>query len=537
MATLKNTTIDDTGFLNLPAGNTAQRPSNPIAGVSRYNTETGVIEFYTTQGWITLSSLLITGISPSVYNGDANSSFTLSGTGFYSGCTVTILTKHNAASYTAATVTVNSSTSITFTTPQAFTSSDSPLSIRVTTPLGFSYTATNILNASQAPVWNTSAGTIANIYDSARNSYPAITLSATDPEGSAVTYSLVSGSLPTNMSLGSNGIITRTDTIPSVANNTTYTFTVRASDSLGTSSDRQFSIIVYAPVVTSYTSTGSATWSVPLGVSSVRVVVVAGGGGGGTRDVGVNAAGSDGGAGGGAGGMIDHPSFPVTPEGTVPLSVGAGGSGGSSGISPGTKGQNSNFGGPTGLTAIGGGFGGAGPLTPAGNGGPGGSGGGKGGGGGSGDANGAGSGVQSAQPGDSGTYGYGFPGGNTPASGAPYRGGGGGGAGAAGAVGNAGGPGIGGVGRSTDISGSPTFYAGGGGGGGSINDAGGAGGSGGGGQGGGTGSTGSPASNGSNGSTNTGGGGGGGAGYNAAGGGPDGGAGGSGGPGIILIKY
>lgn len=51
MATLKNTTIDDTVFLNLPSGNILQRPSSLTPWLVRYNTETGVIEFYTTQGW------------------------------------------------------------------------------------------------------------------------------------------------------------------------------------------------------------------------------------------------------------------------------------------------------------------------------------------------------------------------------------------------------------------------------------------------------------------------------------------------------
>ena len=45
MATLKNTTINDTGFLRLPKGTTAQRPAN-AAGRIRHNTETGTVEYY-----------------------------------------------------------------------------------------------------------------------------------------------------------------------------------------------------------------------------------------------------------------------------------------------------------------------------------------------------------------------------------------------------------------------------------------------------------------------------------------------------------
>ena len=533
MATLKNTTISDTGFLNLPSGNTAQRPGSPTPGATRFNTQTGVIEFYTTQGWAELTSLYISSISPSTYSGAANTSIVITGTGFYAGCTATFIDKASV-SYVPGTVTVNNSTTMTITTPQVFGGANSPLSIRVSTPLGFSVILSSCLTAGNAPTWVTGAGTVANIYDSARASYPNITLSATDPDGGAVTYSLVSGALPTNMSLGSNGVITRTGTIPNVATNTTYTFTVRATDTSNDTADREFNIIVYAPVVTSYTSVGASSFTVPTGLTSLRVLVVAGGGGGGTRDVGVNGAGSDGGAGGGGGGVIEHPSYPVTPGAILNLSVGAGGAGGSSGITPGVQGSPTTF---DTLTAVGGGYGGAGPLTPAGNGGPGGSGGGKGGGGGSGDAAGGGIGTQPSRPGASGTYGYGYPGGNTPASGPPYIGSGGGGAGGAGNVGNSGGPGVGGVGRLSDIGGSPAYYGGGGGGGGSVGSNGAAGGSGGGGNGGGTGSTATPIANGTAGTVNTGGGGGGGAGYNASGAGPAGGAGGDGGPGIILIKY
>jgi len=45
MAQLKNTTIDSTGFLQLPTGTTAQRPS-PVAGQIRFNSDSGTAEFY-----------------------------------------------------------------------------------------------------------------------------------------------------------------------------------------------------------------------------------------------------------------------------------------------------------------------------------------------------------------------------------------------------------------------------------------------------------------------------------------------------------
>lgn len=50
MATLKNTTINDTGFLRLPNGTTAERPAGTDAGRIRYNTSTNNIEYQNNSG-------------------------------------------------------------------------------------------------------------------------------------------------------------------------------------------------------------------------------------------------------------------------------------------------------------------------------------------------------------------------------------------------------------------------------------------------------------------------------------------------------
>ena len=55
MATLKNTTIDDTGYIQLPVGTTAQRPASPTAGMIRFNTSLGYVEVYNpAYGWTEL---------------------------------------------------------------------------------------------------------------------------------------------------------------------------------------------------------------------------------------------------------------------------------------------------------------------------------------------------------------------------------------------------------------------------------------------------------------------------------------------------
>ncbi len=54
MATFKNVTINDTGFLKLPAGTTAERPS-AASGYLRYNTTLNRPEFYTNT-WTNIST-------------------------------------------------------------------------------------------------------------------------------------------------------------------------------------------------------------------------------------------------------------------------------------------------------------------------------------------------------------------------------------------------------------------------------------------------------------------------------------------------
>ena len=56
MATLKNTTIDDTGFLQIPSGTTAQRPASPVIGDFRYNTEEETFEVYDGEDWVEIGT-------------------------------------------------------------------------------------------------------------------------------------------------------------------------------------------------------------------------------------------------------------------------------------------------------------------------------------------------------------------------------------------------------------------------------------------------------------------------------------------------
>jgi hypothetical protein len=505
MATLKNTTINDTGYLRLPPGTTAQRPAVPAVGMIRYNTTLCFMEQYTCDGWQGVAPPpVITSISPTSFNGESGTVITVNGANFDQ--TASGYIDLNGGTTLSPSTVRNSASQIEITVPRDVLASESPASIRIVNGSGLAATLENGLSFSDVPVFTTTSTSLGIIYHSARNSYSLSTAAATDSNGGSITgYSIVSGSVPSGLSFNTSTAAI-TGTANSVGSDTTSSFTVRATDNAGNTTDKAFSITVKAPVVQSFTSTGSSTFSVPTGISSVEVLVVAGGGGGGASE------GFENGGGGGAGGYIYNASVPVSPGGSVPVTVGAGGSGAnpqsnqppnSSPSIPAGKGGNSSFG-P--ISATGGGIGGGQYW----NGQPGGSGGGD-------------PGNIGGSTGGSGISGQGNPGGGSYNNAASSTSGGGGGASNSGARGTSGASGAGGSGANNAISGSTITYAGGGGGAGSEDGSRprGTGGSGGGGNGGNRGTTGST------GTTNRGGGGGGG--VEAYGGG--------GGPGIVIVKY
>lgn len=73
MATLKNTTINDTGHLTIPSGTTAQRPGSPATGMIRYNSSNTAIEWYAGGGWASLSSIVTAGLLVNLDAGDTSS--------------------------------------------------------------------------------------------------------------------------------------------------------------------------------------------------------------------------------------------------------------------------------------------------------------------------------------------------------------------------------------------------------------------------------------------------------------------------------
>ena len=237
--------VANTSGIQLPKGNTAQRPANPQFGSARFNTDLDGLEVYTSAGWRALAAPpSISTVTPSTYSGTSGAEFVINGEAFSSDAQVYFVTA-NSTALLAASVSYYSAVQIRATTPRAITVAEEPISVRVTQQSG-TVTKTDCIDAGGVPVWATTAGTLGSIFGA---NVVTVALSASDPDGNAIVYSIASGSLPGGLSLTSgNGAINGTAT--SVLANTTYNFTIRASDTIN-NTDRAFSytILNRPPVV------------------------------------------------------------------------------------------------------------------------------------------------------------------------------------------------------------------------------------------------------------------------------------------------
>jgi hypothetical protein len=172
-AVVSDTNNTSTGYFDLPAGTTAQRPITPNVGYVRYNTTLGFLEQYTADGW--------QGIAP--------------------------------------------------------------LSVRVSAGSGLNATLENAISIDETPVWSTPSGVVGTVYEDQAMS--TLTVTATDPEGSTVSYAIASGALPTGLTLASNGEITGTPNAGGTynASGINHNFGVNASDGTGNTTLQNFTIV------------------------------------------------------------------------------------------------------------------------------------------------------------------------------------------------------------------------------------------------------------------------------------------------------
>ena len=174
----------------------------------------------------------ISSISPSVIE-NTQTSVTIAGTNFVSVPTVEAINSTGAI-VRADEVSFSSSTSIVakFTLPV-----DGTYFVRVENNDGNAVRSSSaLLTVSDAPAWTTSAVSLGS---NAAGSSVSYTVAATN----ATSFAVQSGSLPGSVSLNtSTGAITGTES--GATSETTYSFTIRATDAQGQTADRAFSITI-----------------------------------------------------------------------------------------------------------------------------------------------------------------------------------------------------------------------------------------------------------------------------------------------------
>lgn len=226
-----------TDYLKIPTGTTAQRPSSPANGYIRFNTTINDVEAYNGTEWTRM------GVAPPTftsvdYPGSATAldpaggeSLVINGTNFDTGITLKI------DETTPSSITRNSDTQLTVTAPAkaagtyniVFTNSD-----------GGTATALNAVIYNASPVFSTAAGSLGSILEGESVN---VTVAASEADGGTITFAVTSGSLPSGVSLNSStGAIT--GTAPSVAADTTFNFTITATDDENQTEARAFSLTI-----------------------------------------------------------------------------------------------------------------------------------------------------------------------------------------------------------------------------------------------------------------------------------------------------
>ena len=181
----------------------------------------------------------ITGISPSTIE-NTQTAVTITGTNFVSVPTVEAISSTGAITR-ADTVSFSSATSIVANFTLAV---DGTYFIRVENNDGNAVrSGSALLTVSDAPAWTTAAGSLG---ENASGSSISYTVAATG----ATSFSKTSGTFPGGVSLNSGtGVISGTES--GATTETTYSFTIRATDAEGQTADRAFSITISVGITNS----------------------------------------------------------------------------------------------------------------------------------------------------------------------------------------------------------------------------------------------------------------------------------------------
>ena len=223
----------------IPFGNTAGRPT-AATGQPYFNGEANRLELYTqASGWQNIIQEVpgVASITGNYSEATNSGTIVIAGTNFVAGAIASAIGT-NGVEVQAQSTTYNSLVQLT----AVFTGllgTHEPYDIKVTNPSNLFGMIPDALYVNASPVWVTSSGSLGTFTEQV-----SITLSAlsTTDSDSTVTYAVASGSsLPSGVTLNSStGVIS--GTLPNIASQTTYTFTINATDGVNII-PRSFSIL------------------------------------------------------------------------------------------------------------------------------------------------------------------------------------------------------------------------------------------------------------------------------------------------------
>jgi hypothetical protein len=235
----------------IPFGNTAGRPTSPVVGQPYFNGEQQRLELYATSGWQNIVSETpgVVSISGNYLESAGSGSISITGTNFTTGAVASVIGT-NGVEVNASSTTVNSIVSVTAVF-SGLSNALEPYDVKVTNTSNLFGLLPDSLYINANPVWQTSAGSLGTFAEQV-----SMSVSATAIDDSTITYALAAGStLPSGVTLNSStGLIS--GTLPDVSTNTTYTFTINASDGSNPVVPRTFSFVSNAAPVWS-TASGS----------------------------------------------------------------------------------------------------------------------------------------------------------------------------------------------------------------------------------------------------------------------------------------
>ena len=177
-----------------------------------------------------------TSITPSTIE-NTQTTCTIAGGNFVSVPLVTAINNSTGATVVADEVSFQSASQITakFTLPV-----DGTYKLYIENPDGNTVQTNAVLTVSDAPAWQTAAGSLGSF--AAGVTISTITITATN----ATSFTKTSGTLPTGLSLNTGvGSATITGTVSSgITSDTLFSFTIRATDAEAQTADRAFTIQV-----------------------------------------------------------------------------------------------------------------------------------------------------------------------------------------------------------------------------------------------------------------------------------------------------